>query len=113
MLEFLHTYILTWHLPVALAIAALALWPIRNAGRLLRAGDWALINHGAVHQAFWATIWIGVAAFFYVYIAVLIIGVWIYFWTRHLLSAQAIAASLIACAIGAFWYGVGLYFQYL
>lgn len=106
MMEFLHTYILTWRLPVALAIAALAIFPIRTAYRKLRISDLDILDNGAVEQAFCASLWIGIAAWVYIYVVVLVVGVWISLWMRHLMTGRAWMASIIALAGCAFWYFV-------
>lgn len=103
-MDFLSTYILTWRLPVALAIAALAIFPIRTAYRKLRISDLDILDNGAVEQSFCASLWIGIAAWFYPYVAVLVLSVWICLWLRHLLTFRAWLASIIALAMCAFWY---------
>ncbi len=105
-MDFLSTYILTWRLPVALAIAALAVFPIRTAYRKLRISDLDLLDNGAVEQSFCASLWIGLAAWVYSYAAVLIVGVWISLWLRHLMTGRAWLASMIALAMCALWYFV-------
>jgi len=105
-MEFINTYILTWQLPVALAIAALAIFPIRTAYRKVRIGDLDMLDHGAVEQAFTASLWIGIAACLYPYAGALIIGVWICFIRRHLMTLRAWMSSLLALAVCAFWYCV-------
>lgn len=105
-MDFLSTYILTWRLPVALAIAALAVFPIRTAYRKLRISDLDILDNGAVEQSFCASLWIGLAAWVYSYAAVLIVGVWISLWLRHLMTGRAWLASMIALAMCALWYFV-------
>lgn len=105
-MDFLSTYILTWRLPVALAIAVLAVFPIRTAYRKLRISDLDILDNGAVEQSFCASLWIGLAAWVYSYAAVLIVGVWISLWLRHLMTGRAWLASMIALAMCALWYFV-------
>jgi len=109
--EFLNEYILVWQLPVAIAIALLAIVPIRNAYRMVRIGDLDMLEHGAVEQTFMASLWVGIAALIYPYALILILGVWISFIHRHLMSARAWSASLIALCLCALWYGILYYFQ--
>jgi len=110
LLNLLNQYILVWQLPVSLAIAALAVMPIRNAYRKVRIGDMDMLDHGAVQQAFMATLWIGIAAIFYPYTIVCILGVWISFIYRHLMTSRAWLASLLALTLCAFWWWVINYF---
>jgi len=63
-----------------------------------------MLDHGAVEQAFTATLWIGIAALFYPYMLVLVAGVWISFIHRHMMSGRAWMASLLALTLCAFWY---------
>lgn len=110
-MTWIETYILVWQLPVALAIASLAIIPIRTAYRKVRIGDLDMLDHGAVGQSFAASLWIGLAALVYPYVAVLILGVWISFMHRHLMTARAWLASLLALTLCAFWYVVICYLQ--
>ena len=103
-MSFLTTYILTWRLAVALPIALLAYFPIRSAFRKLRIGDMDLLDNGAVEQSFWASLWVGIAAIIYSYVAVLIIGVWLCLMKRHLMTVRAWMASFLAFVLCAFWY---------
>ncbi|MCQ2342441.1 MAG: hypothetical protein MJZ75_02965 [Paludibacteraceae bacterium] len=108
---------MTWRLPVALAVAALAVFPIRTAYRKVRIADWDILDHGAVEQAFLASLWVGLGALVYWYVGILIVGVWICFIRRHLMKPRAWMASFLAVAICAFWYVViycllPAYFQY-
>ncbi len=111
MAEWFHTYILVWQLPVALAIALLAIVPIRNAYRKVRIGDLDMLDHGAVEQAFMASLWVGIAALIYPYCIALILGVWISFFHRHLMTLRAWLASLLAISMCAVWYGIIVYSQ--
>jgi len=111
LLNLLNQYILVWQLPVALIVALLAIVPIRNAYRKMRIGDLDMLDYGAVDQAFMASLWVGVAALIYPYCIVLILGVWISFIHRHLMSLRAWMASLLALAMCALWWGIINYFQ--
>jgi len=105
-MTWIETYILIWQLPVALLIASLAIVPIRNAYRELRNGDLDMLEHGAVEQAFMASLWVGIAAIVYPYALVLIMGVWICLSHRHIMTARAWLASLLALTLCGFWYFV-------
>jgi len=111
LLNLLNQYILVWQLPVALLIASLAIVPVRNAHRKLRIGDLEMLEHGAVEQAFMASLWVGIAALIYPYCLVLILGVWISLIHRHLMSLRAWMASLMALTLCAVWMGIMYYFQ--
>lgn len=97
---------LTWRLPVALALVALAVWPIHKAYRLLRIGDLDMIDHGAIEESFLSTLLIGIAAAFFPWTGIAVIGVWIALRHKWLLSMRAFLASLIAIAVCAVWYVV-------
>lgn len=100
-------------MPAALVIAAMSVFPIRTAYRKVRIGDWDMLEYGAVEQAFMASLWVGIAAIFYVYIVALFPVVWICFIRRHLMTARAWMASFLAIILCAFWYGVVYYLQNL
>jgi len=104
LLNLLNQYILVWQLPVALAVAALAILPIRSAYRKVRIGDLDMLDHGAVEQAFMASLLVGIGAVIYPYIGVAILGVWISLSRRHLMSARAWMASLLSLTLCGFWY---------
>lgn len=98
---------------MALAVAALSVIPIRRAYRKMRIGDLDITDHGAMEQTFWASLWVGVAACIYPYTLVLIVGVWMAFIVRHMMSLRAWMASFLALGVCAFWYAVLYYFQYV
>ena len=100
------SYFLTWRLPVALAIAALAVFPVRKAYRLWRNGDMDMLDHGAVEEAFLATLCIGIAATIWPWVGIAVIGVWIALRHKWLLTSRAVMASLIAIILCAIWYAV-------
>jgi len=110
-MTWIETYILVWQLPVALMVALLAIIPIRNAYRKVRIGDLDMLEHGAVVQTFMASLWVGLSALIYPYMLALIVGVWISFIHRHLMTARAWSASLMALCLCAVWYGIFYYFQ--
>lgn len=110
--DFLNEYILVWQLPVALLIAVLAIAPIRTAYRKVRTGDLDMVEHGAVEQAFMASLWVGIAAIVYPYTIALIVGVWICFIHRHLMTLRAWMASLTALGLCTlWWWGINYFFQ--
>jgi len=110
LLNLLNQYILVWQLPVALLIASLAIMSIRTAYRKVRIGDLDMMDHGAVEQAFTASLWIGLASLVYPYVLVLIVGVWWSLLHRHLMTLRAWLASLLALTICAFWWGIIHYY---
>jgi len=108
-MTWIETYILTWQLPVALAVALLAILPIRGACRELRIGDFSLLEHGAIEQAFCASLCVGIAALIYPYMIVLIAGVWISLMHLRMMSWRAWLASVLALSMCSFWYYVIYY----
>jgi len=110
LLNLLNQYILVWQLPVALLIASLAILPIRNAYRKARIGDLNILDHGAVAQTFFATLWVGIASIIYPYVIVLMLGVWIAFYRRRLMTLRTWMASLLSLTMCAFWWLIIHYF---
>lgn len=98
-------------MPAALAIAALSIISIRRAYRKMRIGDVDAVDRGAIEQTFWASFWIGLAAWVYPYAIVLIAGVWFAFLARRMLPLRAWMASFLALALCALWYWLSAYFQ--
>jgi len=106
MLDFFYTYILTWRLPISLAVASIALFPMHYVHQRVRVNDTRLMHKGAIKQTFVATLCIGVATVIYSASIVLIIFLWMYLSRKHVLSKKAWMASILALVLSGSWYYV-------